>query len=110
MPKGDAQFGTSGDLWYFLEMRNPGVTPEGNPNVQVKVDIEGKAGDRKVRMNFPMGPAEITKLKGAENRYAVGMAIPLESFKPGEYTMKIRVVDSVLGKNYDFERQFKVRG
>ncbi|HVS31856.1 MAG TPA: GWxTD domain-containing protein [Thermoanaerobaculia bacterium] len=110
VPKGDAQFGTTGDLWYFVEMRNPGVTAEGAPNVQVKIDIEGKTAERKVRMNFPMGPAEITKLKGAENRYAVGMAIPLESFKPGDYTMKIRVVDSILGKNYDFERQFKVRG
>ena len=110
VPKGDAQFSTRGDLWYFLEMRNPGVTAGGEPDVRVQVDIEGTAAQRRGRMNFPMGPAEITRLKGAENRYGVGMAIPLESFRPGDYTMKIRVVDSVLGRKYDFERQFKVQG
>ena len=110
VPKGDSLFAPIGDLWYFLELRNPGLTEQGAPNVKVKVDIEGKSNERPVRMAFPMADAEIAKLKGTNNRYAVGMAIPLEGFRPGEYTMKIRVMDSVLGKNYDLEKQFRVRG
>ena len=108
IPKGDAVFGTKGNLWYFFELRNPGLNDQGQPKVQVRVDISGKSSKGPVSMNFPMADAEIAKLKGTENRYAVGMAIPLESFKPGEYTMRIRVVDSILKKNYDFEKKFRV--
>lgn len=108
VPKGDSVFAPRGNLWYFFELRNPGLTDQSAPKVQVKVDIDGKTGQGPVRLALPMADAEIAKLKGTENRYAVGMAIPLESFKPGDYTMKIRVVDSVLKKNYDFERKFKV--
>lgn len=109
VPKGDSLFSLKGDLWYFLELRNPGLTDQGAPKVQVKVDIDGKTKQGPVRMTFPLADAEIAKLKGTEDRYAVGMAIPLEGFEPGEYTMKIRVVDSILAKNYDFERKFRVR-
>ena len=110
VPKGDAQFAPKGDLWYFLEMRNPGVTPEGAPKVRVQVDIAGKTAKGPVTMNFPLSDTEAAKLKGTKDRYAVGQAIPLESFLPGEYKMKVKVVDTVSGKTYDFEREFRVRG
>lgn len=109
VPKGDVTFTPVGDLWYFLEMRNPGLSPEGTPKVQIRVDIEGQTAKGKVRMNFPMGPTEAAPLKGTKERYAVGTAIPLESFIPGDYKMKIRLVDTVLGQNYDFEREFKIK-
>ncbi len=108
VPKGDSVFTPSGDLWYFVEMRNPGVA-EGNPKVQVQVDIKGKTSKGPVAMSLPMKDAEVAKLKGMKDRYAVGLAIPLEGFVPGEYTMKVRVVDTVLGKTYDLERQFRVQ-
>ena len=110
VPKGDSLFAPIGDLWYFLELRNPGLTKRGAPSVKVQVDIEGKSNARRVRMAFPMADAEIARLKGTSNRYAVGMAIPLEGFRPGQYTMKIRLMDTVLGKNYDLEKQFRVGG
>jgi GWxTD domain-containing protein len=109
VPKGDVTFTPVGDLWYFLEMRNPGLSPEGTPKVQVRVDIEGQTAKGKARMNFPMAAAEAAPLKGTKERYAVGTAIPLESFIPGDYKMKIRLVDTVLEKTYDFERTFKVK-
>ena len=34
----------------------------------------------------------------------------MESFPPGEYKMKVKVVDTVSGKTYDFEREFRVKG
>lgn len=109
VPKGDVTFVPAGDLWYFLEMRNPGLSPDGKPQVQVRVDIEGKTAKGKVRMNFPMAATEAAPLKGTKERYAVGTAIPLESFIPGDYKMKIKLVDMVLGKSYDFEREFRIK-
>ncbi|MDQ6799716.1 MAG: hypothetical protein M3041_02660, partial [Acidobacteriota bacterium] len=111
VPKGDASFGTSGDLWYFVELRNPGVTDAGVPNVRVRIDIKGTTqSGRPVALNMPMKDTAVAKLAGETNRYALGLAIPLEGFKPGEYTMKVHVIDVVLGKEYDFEKPFRVHG
>src|SRR5581483_5969755 len=110
IPKGDAVFVPKGDLWYFLELRNPGVTEQGTPNVRVKIDIQGKTPKGPVEMKLPMQQAEMTALAGEKNRFALGLAIPLEGFVPGGYTIKIHVVDAVLGKNYDLERQFHIQG
>ena len=57
-----------------------------------------------------MKDASLAKLMGETHRYGLGLAIPLDGFVPGEYTMKVHVVDVVLGKNYDFEKPFHVRG
>ena len=57
-----------------------------------------------------LSDTEAAKLKGTKDRYAVGQAIPLESFLPGDYKMKVKVVDTVSGKTYDLEREFRVRG
>jgi GWxTD domain-containing protein len=110
VPKGDASFSPSGDLWYFVELRNPGVTDAGVPNMRVRIDIKGKTAKGPVELRMPMKDTAVAKLAGETNRYALGLAIPLEGFKPGEYTMKVHVVDVVLGKEYDFEKQFRVRG
>jgi len=110
VPKGDALFTPKGDLWYFVELRNPGTTAEGAPKVRVQVNIDGKTSTGPVTLNFPMSDAEVAKLKGTKDRYAVGLAIPLESFVPGQYKMKLKVVDTVGGKTYDLEKEFRVRG
>ncbi|HYS56474.1 MAG TPA: GWxTD domain-containing protein [Thermoanaerobaculia bacterium] len=110
VPKGDAVFNTVGDLWYFVEMRNPGVTDVGTPNVRVKIEIKGRTSTGPVELKIPIQDAKLAKLAGETNRYGLGLAIPLEGFKPGEYTMKVHLVDVVLGKEYDFEKPFRVRG
>ena len=61
-------------------------------------------------MNMPLKDTELAKLAGEMNRYGLGLAIPLEGFRPGEYTMNVHVVDMVLGKEYDLQKQFRVRG
>ncbi len=108
VPKGDSVFTTAGDLWYFVEVRNPGIA-DGAPKLQVKIDIEGKTSKGLAEMRFPLKDTEVAKLQGA-NRYALGLAIPLEGFIPGDYTIKIHIVDNVLGKNYDLAKKFRVRG
>ena len=110
IPKGDQTFANNGDLWYFVELHNPGVTDAGIPNMRVRVQINGKTAKGPVELKIPMQDTQVTKLPQEKNRYALGVAIPLEGFVPGDYTMKIRVSDVVLGKDYDFEKAFKVRG
>jgi GWxTD domain-containing protein len=111
IPQGDLAFPTPGDLWYFLEMRNPGTNETGTPNVKVQVDIKGKTTKGKeAELRMPLADAKLAKLSGETSRYALGLAIPLDAFKPGDYTIKIHVVDTVLGKNYDFEKPFHVKG
>jgi GWxTD domain-containing protein len=110
VPKGDAQFTPKGDLWYFVEMRKPGLTPEGAPKMRVQVDVSGKTANGPAMMSLPMSDAELAKLKGTKDRYAIGQAIPLEGFVPGEYKMKVKIIDTVSNKIYNFEKEFRVRG
>jgi hypothetical protein len=110
VPKGDARFAPKGDLWYFLELRNPGLNEQKAPAVQIQVEISGKTAKGPATMKFPLAPAELAPLKGEKDRYAVGLAIPLEGFIPGDYTMKVHVVDTVLSKKYDMEKTFKIAG
>jgi GWxTD domain-containing protein len=110
IPKGDSAFDPSGDLWYFLELRNPGLTDVGKPNVRVQIDINGTTAKGKVQVRIPMKDASLAELKGESHRYALGQAIPLDGFRPGDYKIKVHVVDVVLGKDYEFEKPFRVRG
>jgi GWxTD domain-containing protein len=110
VPKGDGTFAPVGDLWYFVEMRNPGVNDQKNPAVQVQVEISGTTANGPAHMKLPMTDAEVAPLKGVKNRYAVGLAIPLETFKPGDYTIKVRLTDTVLSKTYELEKPFKISG
>ncbi|HUK37336.1 MAG TPA: GWxTD domain-containing protein [Vicinamibacterales bacterium] len=110
IPKADATFGTSGDLWYFVELRNPGVTDEGKPNIRVRVDVRGTTPKGPVKLQLPEKDASLAPLRDEENRYALGTALPLEGFRPGDYTMKVHIVDVVLGKEYDLEKPFHIRG
>ena len=57
-----------------------------------------------------MKDASLAELKGESHRYALGQAIPLDGFRPGDYKIKVHVVDVVLGKDYEFEKPFRVRG
>jgi GWxTD domain-containing protein len=110
VPKGDATFAPSDDLWYFMELRNPGVADTGAPKVMVKLDVTGKTDDGKpVNLNFPLSDVETLPLKDVKNHYALVQAFPLADFKPGSYTIKVKVIDSVLKKNYEEVRQFQVR-
>lgn len=111
VPKADKVFSASGDeLWYFFELRNPGIAPETSaPKVQVKVDITGKATDgTNVKKSAPMAEAQVMELKGVAGHWAVGNAFPLTTFKPGDYTISVRVVDAVTKASYTLSDTFKV--
>lgn len=110
VPKGDRTFRSSDDLWYFVELRNPGI-PEGatEPKVQVKLDVEGTdAAGKKTKMTAPPMEVAATQVKGVPGHFAIGSSIPLQTFKPGDYTFTAKVIDTVSKSSYTFKETFKV--
>lgn len=129
VPKSDKVFSTTDELWYFFELRNPGIPSAAEatqaattepakkvetvmePRVQVKVDVSGQAVDgQKIAMSAPPMVAPAQELKGVPGHYGVGSSIVLEKFKPGDYTIKVKVIDTVNKKSYNLQDSFKVVG
>lgn len=124
IPKADRAFRPSDELWYFFELRHPGlaepVFPEGTvpvnpaevprmPKIQVKLDVQGTdATGKPVKMAAPPRETEAIEMKGVPGHYGVGNAIPLSSFKPGDYTFIVKVIDTVKKTSYTLSEKFKV--
>ncbi|HYR29149.1 MAG TPA: GWxTD domain-containing protein [Thermoanaerobaculia bacterium] len=123
VPKADRTFRTSDDLWYFFELRNPGLAdalspdhgtatgapPEQRPKIQVKMDVEGKDLEGKpIKRAAPPREVDPVPMKGVPGHYGVGNAIPLESFKPGDYTFTLKVIDTVNKQSYTLSQPFRV--
>lgn len=111
VPKADALFSTKDDIWYFFELRNPGIGDTGAPKIQAKIDMERKDDQNNTvkKMSLPWQEIETLALKGVKDHYGLGMSFPLKDFVPGRYTVKIRVLDSVLKKTYEAETEFRVQ-
>lgn len=135
VPKGDRTFSRQDELWYFFVLRNPGVestvlpatktitessgststsvsepavvTGPPKPKIQVKVDVEAKSGQK---LGAPLQEAPAEELKGVPGHFGVGSSIPLAGFAPGDYTIKIKVIDTVKKQNYTLQEQFKISG
>ena len=112
VPKADGQFHTSDDIYYFYELRNPGKDEaSGQPKVQVKINIEGKTlQDKPVKMNYPIQEFPTFEMKGVTNHFGLPLAFSAKDFKPGKYTVTIKVIDTVLKRTYQSERQFEIKG
>ena len=112
VPKSDLNFTPADELWYFFEVRNPGLDTATNaPKLITQVTLSGKRTDGKpVKMQGPSEEAVVQELKGVTGHYGVGAAIPLETFKPGEYTIKIKVTDTVTNQSYNLEQNFRISG
>jgi hypothetical protein len=124
IPKADHVFRTSDELWYFFELRNPGIpTPAADapvpvageaapvlPKIQVKIDLEGTtdAEKKKVKMSAPPRETEAIAMRGVEGHYGVGNAIPLATFKPGEYTFTVKVIDTVKKSSFTLTDKFRI--
>ncbi|HEX7154006.1 MAG TPA: GWxTD domain-containing protein [Thermoanaerobaculia bacterium] len=110
VPKADKTFRQTDELWYFFEMMNPGRNEQGIPKVQIKLDLEGKeAGSgRPVKAAQAPREAEVNELRGVTGHYGVGSAIPLSNFEPGDYTLKVKVIDTVDKKTYNLQQDFKI--
>lgn len=124
--KGDRTFTKNDELWYFFELRNPGTVapaaaegssaPLAAPKIQAKLDIEGnvtkmvdgKATKTKVMMGRPLSELQIEPLKGVPGHYGAGAALSLATFAPGDYAIKLKVIDTVKKQTYNLEEKFKI--
>jgi GWxTD domain-containing protein len=110
VPKGNRTFSRQDELWYFVEVRNPGVDSTGAAKFQSKVDVEWKVNGKTVKQSSPLQETPAEPLKGVQGHYAIGSSIPLAGFAPGDYTLKVKLIDTVSKKTYEMEENFKVVG
>jgi GWxTD domain-containing protein len=115
VPKGNLTFKSSDELNYFVEVNNPGIDATTNlPKLQYKLDLTG--GPDKKTISAPLSDAAALPLTGAPGpgHYAIISAIPLAEVKPalkaGDYTLKMKIVDTVSKQSYTVEQSFKVSG
>jgi len=114
VPKGNLTFKNSDELNYFVEVNNPGIDTASNmPKLQYKLDLIGP--DKKT-ISAPLTDAAALPLSGAPGpgHYAILSTIPLAevkpALKPGDYTLKMKIVDTVSKQSYNVEQSFKVTG
>ena len=114
VPKGNMVFANNAELGYFVEVNNPGIDTASNlPKLQYKLDLIGP--DKKT-ISAPLTDAQALPLSGAPGpgHYAIISTIPLGEMKPplkpGDYTLKMKVVDTVTKQSYTVEQPFKITG
>ena len=128
IPKADKTFHKSDELWYFFELRNPGVVEPAAadttvavtgtaptaaaapmPKIQVKIEVEGvDAAGKKHKMAAPPREVDAIEMKGVTGHFGVGSSIPLESFATGDYTFTVKVIDTVKKTSYTISDKFKI--
>jgi GWxTD domain-containing protein len=123
VPKGNRTFTKKDELWYFFTVRNPALPAveaaagaEGAaeavalPKLQVALDIEGTdpSGQKLKTKRMPLSEAVAVAMQGAPGQYGVGSSMLLESFEPGSYTLKLKVIDTVGKKTWNLTETFRV--
>jgi GWxTD domain-containing protein len=108
VPKGDRLFSQADELWYFFELRNPGLSEDGQPKVQASIDVSAEIDGKIKRFRLPLTEVQAQELKGVPGHYAVGSAIPLAGFDPGTYTMEMKVIDTVSKQTHNLKEAFTV--
>jgi len=114
VPKGSLSFANNADLGYFVEVNNPGIDTASNlPKLQYKLDLVGP--DKKT-ISAPLTDVQALPLSGSAGpgHYAIVSTIPLGEMKPllkaGDYTLKMKIVDTVTKQSYTVEQPFKITG
>ncbi len=114
VPKADGTFTNKDDLNYFVEINNPGIDTATNlPKLQMGIDLISKG---QTVSRLPLSEAAVGPLSGkpGPGHYALSDTIPLSKMsKPlpaGDYTMKMKIVDTVTKQSYTLEQSFKITG
>lgn len=110
VPKGDRVFRTADELWYFMEVRNPGLDAATNqPKMSLKLSVTGKTDEGvDVERSAPAALATVQPVRDMAGRYVIGEPLPLSTFKPGSYTITVRVKDMPLDKAYEMKESFRI--
>jgi GWxTD domain-containing protein len=113
VPKANMVFSNKDELGYFVEVHNPGIDPATNlPKLQMKMDLLDAKG--KPLAGSPLSDAQPLPLSGQPGlgQYAIVNAIPLSQMSkplaPGEYTLKMKIIDTVSKQSYSLEQKFKI--
>jgi len=111
VPKGDLRFTNTEDLNYFVEINNPGIDPATNmPKILCQLDLTGEG----TTTSAPLTEAPVMSLTGkpGPGHYAMTSSIPLGQVRPaltpGDYTLKMKIVDSISKQSYNLEQSFKI--
>lgn len=114
VPKGDMIFSNKDELSYFVEIHNPGIDPGTNlPKLQTKLDLSG--GKLAKPISAPLSDTPALPLTGqpGPGQYAIISSIPLAQLSkpldPGEYTLKMKIIDTLTKQSYTVEQKFKIR-
>lgn len=108
------EFAKNDNLIFFVEIHNPGIDPTTNqPKLQASLDFSG--GKFKKPISRPLTEQPVAPLSGklGPGQYAVIDSIPLSEIQnvaPGDYTLKMKIVDTVTKQSYTVEQAFKITG
>jgi hypothetical protein len=102
-PKPRSAFRRTDEVWIFTELRNPKLGGDGAPHINTKVEIEGPK-----RIPGMLAPAEATPLKGVPRHYGVGNTIDVTRLAPGEYVVKVTVMDTVAKQSFKRETALRI--
>lgn len=113
-PKPDMTFTNQDDLNYFVEVHNPGIDAATNgPKLQMGIDLLSKG---QTISRLPLSEVLAGPLSGkpGPGQYVISDAIPLSKMSkplpPGDYTMKMKIVDTVTKQSYTVEQAFRIAG
>lgn len=105
-------FSNKDELGYFIEIHNPGLDATTNlPKLQAKIDLVPSSGPT---ISAPLSDVQALPLSGAPGagQYALISGIPLAQMSkplaPGDYTLRIKLVDTVTKQSYTVEQKFKI--
>jgi GWxTD domain-containing protein len=106
-------FAKTDTLRYFLEIHNPAIDASTNlPKMQAKVELVPSTGAPISAPMMEIHPLPIAGTTGP-GEYALISSIPLGAMKnlaPGDYTLRLRVVDTITNKSYAVEQKVKIVG
>lgn len=102
-PKPRSAFRRSDEVWLFTELRNPQLGSDGAPHISTKVEIDGAK-----RVPGMFAPAEASALKGVAGHYGIGSTIDVSRLTPGDYVVKVTVMDTVAKQSWKRESALKI--
>ncbi|MBI2214243.1 MAG: GWxTD domain-containing protein [Acidobacteria bacterium] len=109
VPEGDGTFFSDDELWFLVELRNPGVDPTTNlPKIQLGAEVEGNVGGKPKKLKMPLAPMDAQQIKDTPGHFILGTSITLEKLPAADYKIKVKVIDSVLNKTYEKEGKFSL--
>jgi GWxTD domain-containing protein len=109
VPEGDGTFFTDDELWFLLELRNPGIDAATSlPKIQLGAEVEGNVGGKPKKLKMPLAPMDAQQVKDTPGHFILGTSIALAKLPAADYKIKIKVIDSVLTKTYEKEGKFSL--